>query len=142
VGERHKDYSATPLPKKLGISAGARVLLVNPPDGFVEALEELPAGVRFLRRRGSDLDVVVAFATTRRHLEVVPVLAGAIAPAGRLWLAWPKKVSNLKTELDFDAVQGAGLSAGLVDNKSASVTNDFQGLQFVYRLEDRPARRR
>jgi hypothetical protein len=140
VADGHKDYSATPLPKKLGITAGARVLLVNPPDGFDEALADLPAGVRFLRRRGSDLDVILLFATARRHLGVVPVLAGAIAAAGRLWLAWPKKTSSLDTELDFATVQGAGLAAGLVDNKSASVTNDFQGLQFVYRLEDRPRR--
>jgi hypothetical protein len=34
-------------------------------------------------------------------------------------------------------VQGIGLDAGLVDNKSASVTEVFQGVQFVYRLEDR-----
>lgn len=142
MAEGHKDYSATPLPKKLGISAGARVLLLNPPGGFDEALEGLPAGVRFLRRRTADVDVVLVFVTTRRELEVVPVLAGALAPAGRLWLAWPKKASALETELDFDAVQGSGLAAGLVDNKSASITNDFQGLQFVYRLEDRPARRR
>jgi hypothetical protein len=140
VAQGHKDYSATPLPKKLGISAGARVLLVNPPDGFDDALAELPAGVRFLRRRGSDLDVVLVFATARRHLGVVPVLAGAIGAAGKLWLAWPKKTSSLETELDFGAVQRAGLAAGLVDNKSASITEDFQGLQFVYRLEDRPAR--
>ena len=42
------------------------------------------------------------------------------------------------TDLDFDAVQTIGLNAGLVDNKSGSVTEDFQGLQFVYRLKDRP----
>jgi hypothetical protein len=35
-------------------------------------------------------------------------------------------------------VQRIGLDARLVDNKSASVTEAFQGLQFVYRLQDRP----
>jgi hypothetical protein len=58
-------------------------------------------------------------------------------PAGRLWVAWPKKASSIETDLDFDAVQRIGLEAGLVDNKSASITDDFQGLQFVYRLKDR-----
>jgi len=33
-----------------------------------------------------------------------------------------------------------GLSGGLVDNKSASITEVFQGLQFVVRLRDRPGR--
>jgi hypothetical protein len=35
-------------------------------------------------------------------------------------------------------VQRIGLDAGLVDNKSSSVTEEYQGLQFVYRLKDRP----
>jgi hypothetical protein len=35
-------------------------------------------------------------------------------------------------------VQRIGLESGLVDNKSASLTGEFQGLQFVYRLKDRP----
>ncbi len=65
-------------------------------------------------------------------------LAGGLEPAGRLWVAWPKKASGLPTDLDFDIVQRIGLDAGLVDNKSASVTEAFQGVQFVYRLKDRP----
>jgi hypothetical protein len=65
-------------------------------------------------------------------------LAAKIDPAGRLWVAWPKKVANLDTDLDFGTVQTIGLDAGLVDNKSASITDVFQGLQFVYRLKDRP----
>ena len=53
-------------------------------------------------------------------------------------MAWPKKAAKVPTDLDFDTVQGIGLTAGLVDNKSASITDAFQGLQFVYRLKDRP----
>jgi len=33
-----------------------------------------------------------------------------------------------------------GLDAGLVDNKSASVDDVYQGLQFVIRLKDRAKR--
>ena len=31
-----------------------------------------------------------------------------------------------------------GLAAGLVDNKSAAITEVYQGLQFVRRRKDRP----
>ena len=47
------------------------------------------------------------------------------------------KTAAVPTDLDFDTVQRIGLDAGLVDNKSVSITDVFQGLQFVYRLEDR-----
>ena len=38
----HKDYSGTPLPKKLGIREGSRVFLVNAPDGFDRLLTPMP----------------------------------------------------------------------------------------------------
>lgn len=137
----HKDYSGTPLPQKLGIRDGSRVLLVSPPPGFT--LHPLPPGAQLLRRPGAALDVVVLFATKRRELERrLAALARSLDPAGRLWVAWPKKASKVETDLTFDAVQEAGLSAGLVDNKSASLDHVFQGVQFVYRLRDRPGDRR
>ena len=139
MAQGHKDYSATPLTRKLGIREGGRVLLVNAPDGFTQKLAPLPNGVAIVTRASPGLDVVVLFATRRRDLEGrFPRLARRLRPDGRLWLAWPKKTSGVPTDIDFDAAQGVGLAAGLVDNKSASVTDAFQGLQFVYRLRDRP----
>jgi len=136
----HKDYSGTPLPKKLGIREGSRVLLVAAPGGF--ALGDLPPGAEVARRATSaPLDVVVVFATRRSELEKrFGSLAERLDAAGRLWVAWPKKSANIDTDLTFDVVQRVGLDAGLVDNKSASVDHAFQGLQFVYRLKDRPGR--
>jgi hypothetical protein len=135
----HKNYSGTPLPKKLGIREGSIVHLVYAPDRFAELLAPLPAGVELVTLASKDLDVVIVFtereADLRRRFRP---LAAKLDPAGRLWVAWPKKAANTYTDLDFTTVQQIGLDAGLVDNKSASITDVFQGLQFVYRLKDRP----
>lgn len=134
-----KDYSGTPLPKKLGIRESSRVLLVGAPEGF--ALGDLPAGAKVVGRSGGQLHVVVLFATRRSDLErMFRPLAKMLDPAGRLWVAWPKRAAKMDTDLTFDVVQRVGLDAGLVDNKSASIDQAFQGLQFVYRLTDRPTR--
>jgi len=134
---RHKDYSGTPLAAKLGIREGSRVLVVGAPPGF--SLRRLPAGVELLTRARADLDVAVLFVTREAELRRrFPGLAAKLEPTGRLWVAWPKKASKTETDLSFERVQGLGLDAGLVDNKSASVTEVFQGLQFVVRLRDRP----
>lgn len=135
----HKDYSGTPLWRKLGIREGARVHVAGAPTGFADALAAaLPAGVAFLSRPGKDLDVVVVFPTRRADLSRrFPGLVRAIGRAGRLWVAWPTKASRLATDLDFAFVQRIGLEAGLVDNKTASMTPTHQGLQFVYRTKDR-----
>jgi hypothetical protein len=135
----HKDYSGTPLPKKLGIKAGSRLVLVGAPEGFERTLGELPPGVTVLARAAGVVDVAVVFATRESTLtRRVPPLVRALAPNGGLWIAWPKKASKVVTDLTFDAVQRMGLDAGLVDNKSASIDDIFQAMRFVYRLKDRP----
>ena len=101
-----KDYSGTPLGKKLGAKPGT--------------------------------EVVVLFTTRRSELAArLPALKATLAPADGLWVAWPKKASKLETDLDFGVVQSAGLAAGLVDNKSCAIDEDWQALRFVYRLADR-----
>jgi len=135
----HKDYSSTPLPKKLGIREGARVHVAGAPEGFDDVLDPLPTGVRRLGRAGTPMDVALVFVIDERDLRSrFSKLVAGLDPAGRLWVAWPKKASSVANDLDFDTVQRIGLDAGLVDNKSASITEEFQGLQFVFRLKDRP----
>jgi hypothetical protein len=83
-------------------------------------------------------EVVVFFTTSRDELKRrFGALKKTLAPADGLWIAWPKKASKLETDLDFEAVQEIGLAAGLVDNKSAAIDEDWQAVRFVFRREDR-----
>jgi hypothetical protein len=136
----HKDFSSTPLPRKLGIREGSRVLVVGAPGGF--SLGPVPTGTSFARSTRGPLDVVLLFTRTMADLQRrFPSAVRALDPAGRLWVAWPKKAAEVDTDLSFAVVQRAGLDAGLVDNKSASIDEVYQGLQFVVRLKDRPGGR-
>jgi hypothetical protein len=83
--------------------------------------------------------VVVYFTTSREELERrFERLQATLDPADGLWIAWPKKASELETDLDFEAVQRTGLEHGLVDNKSCSIDESLQAVRFVYRIADRP----
>jgi hypothetical protein len=87
----------------------------------------------------SDAEVVVLFTTRRRELERrFRKLKQTLAPADGLWIAWPKKTSQIETDLDFSTVQQVGLDAGLVDNKSAAIDEAWQAVRFVFRKENRP----
>lgn len=134
----HKDYSGTPLWKKLGIKEGSRVLVTGEvPEGF--AVADLPPEVELLGRAGKEMDVALLFSTSIAQIQRrFPALTGSMTPAGRLWIAWPKRAAKVDTDTTFENVQAIGLDAGLVDNKTASITEVFQGIQFVMRLRDRP----
>ena len=133
-------YSGTPLAKKLGIKAGHTVGLFSAPDDFEDTLGELPGGVTLLRdpRARRRLNVAVAFFTSEAMLRHrFPHLKKRLITDGGLWIAWPKQSSPLATELRESHVRSTGLDGGLVDNKICAVDDDWSGLRFVYRREDR-----
>jgi hypothetical protein len=133
-------YSGTPLPRKLGIKAGARLALIGAPEGFDLTLGSLPEAVTVGRRLGRQpFDVIVAFFSRRSLLERrLPQLVAALDPAGGLWLAWPKRASGVETDVTEDVVRTLGLAAGLVDNKICAIDQVWSVLRLVYRLRDRP----
>ena len=129
-------YSGTPLPRKLGLRDDTRLLLVDAPDDFDPLA---PAGATVHRRPGrSPYDVVLVFCRDLASLERRFVaLKERIGTAGALWVAWPKKGSGVRTDLDGNVVREFGLGAGLVDVKVAAIDATWSGLKFVYRLVDR-----
>ena len=134
-------YSGTPLPKKLGIKPGHRVLLLGAPRGFEQTLGALPEGVAVANasRGTKPFDVIVLFALDERALRAGFEPARArLQSDGGLWIAWPKKSSGLQTDLGDAMVRAHVLASGLVDNKVCALDETWSGLRFVVRLEDRP----
>ena len=133
-------YSGTPLPRKLGMREGSRVLLVGAPDGFAATLGELPPGVELVQPGASAVDVAVLFALDAATVDDrFAGLAASLQPAGGLWIAWPKRSSGVASDLDENRVREIGLAAGLVDNKVCAIDATWSGLRFVWRLRDRPS---
>ena len=132
-------YSETPLPKKLGIKTGARLTLIDPPVGFSAALGQLPPGILCQAPDAPNLDMVVLFVTTMSRLaDRFAGVAGRLAPAGALWVAWPKRRSGVSTDLTENGIRGVGLGYGMVDTKVCAIDPVWSGLRFVVRLEGRP----
>ena len=106
-------YSGTPLPKKLGIRAGARIALVGAPAGFRRTLGPLPEGVRLGPLTDGEVDLVLFFSGARAELEGRFVeMATHLDPAGALWVAWPKRSSGVATDLTEAVVRQVGLAGG------------------------------
>lgn len=136
---RMAGYSGTPLPKKLGMKDGSRVVLVDAPDDFALTLGELPPGVTFVSADEGSVDVVVSFVTSEEQIaERFMALKPLLQPAGGLWVAWPKRVRGATSVLSENVIREIGLAAGLVDNKVCAIDERWSGLRFVYRREDRP----
>jgi hypothetical protein len=131
-------YSGTPLPRKLGIKPGHRVLALNAPGGFEVTLGELPDGVAVRSTARGKADVIVSFHDRRADLaRRMPRLRELMEPAAGLWIAWPKRASKLPTDLTEDVVRELALANTLVDNKVCAIDETWSGLRLVIRLRDR-----
>jgi hypothetical protein len=141
-------YSGTPLARKLGIKDNFRAALLHVPDEVKTELRDALGKCRIQSFRGQtskdkDLDFIFLFVKSRAglELELMPA-AKALAPAGMLWISWPKKSSGVATDLTGDVVRQSGLDAGLVDIKVCAVTEVWSGLKFVIPVKNRPKARR
>ena len=127
-------YSATPLPKKLGIKAASTLALIGAPEGFLDTLGALPGGVRIKHRRGGHAyDVTLWFVRTRRELERGMVGMAGWAGNGHLWITWPKRASGLAPDLSGGVIRKAALATGLVDFKVCAIDATWSGLLFTRR---------
>ena len=129
-------YSGTPLVAKLGIKERARLVFVGPPADFGETLGALPHGVT--RTKAGIVDFALLFVKTFSELEKkFGPLRDRLETNGMLWVAWPKKTSGVKSDLDENLVRELGLKSGLVDVKVCAIDDTWSGLKFVRRLRDR-----
>ncbi len=127
-------YSGTPLPRKLGIKAGATVALIDAPPDFEGTLGALPEGAELRRGIDGRPDVIVLFNRDRARLEAgVREMKDAMPEGARLWLAWPKKASGVVTDVSEPVVREVGLAAGLVDYKICAIDATWSGLLFARR---------
>ncbi len=111
--------------------------LANAPAEVCAELREALAECSIVKQADA-LDFVMIFTESRGDLTKEFLrIAKLLAPAGMLWVSWPKKSSGVATDLDENVVREIGLAAGLVDVKVCAVTDVWSGLKFVRRVKDR-----
>jgi hypothetical protein len=92
-----------PLLKKMKLKPGQRAAIINAPDGYLEALQPLPAEAEVAEQLVGTFDWVQLFVKTQAELEqVLPRVRAALKPAGTLWITFPKGTSKIQTDLTRD----------------------------------------
>jgi hypothetical protein len=131
-------YSGTPLPKKLGIKPGFKVALPDLPSDVKAELKPALKDCDDCSTGGTTLDFVLLSSRSQSDLKKkFSQWSKTLAPAGMLWVSWPKKTSGVPTDLDENKVREIGLAVGLVDVKVCAVNEVWSGLKFVIRVKDR-----
>jgi hypothetical protein len=135
-----KDYSHRDITDKLSLKPGHAVRIVGKGDRDLLARVREKIG-RKLVGEGVPADVILYWPKTAA--EITPTLAAlrvAIVPAGGIWVMTAKKGQTSAGGMGYlnqtDLIP-LGLAAGLVDNKTCSVSDRESGMRFVIRRKDR-----
>jgi hypothetical protein len=127
-------YSGTPLAKKLSLKDGLSVWFHAMPDSVRGEIGD----VAILERPAPEpgLNAAHIFTTERAEMErLLATLRHTIAPAGFVWVSWPKKASKVPTDITEDTIRAVCLPMGWVDVKVCAVDATWSGLKLVIRKE-------
>ena len=126
-------YSGKPVGEKLGVKAGMNVCLVSAPAGFGNLLQPLPDAVTLTARPAATCDLFVLFVRAHRELMLRFGTLLPLVTRQTVWVAWPKKASGVKTDLNGNVVRATGLASGWVDFKICAIDSTWSGLAFKRR---------
>jgi hypothetical protein len=133
-------YSATLLPKKLGIAEGRTAALINAPADFAATLGTLPPSATLHSNPRGKRDLTVWFVRSLKELRAAMPRMVVASRQGGVWIAWPKKASGIATDVSETEVRALGLAGGLVDHKVCAIDATWSGLRFALRKGPTPTR--
>ena len=132
-------YSGTPLARKLSLKDGQRVWWEGMPESVRSEIEAEGLALEHLPAAEAPIDAAHIFVTARSDMEEkLARLRPLLAPAGFIWVSWPKKASKMPTDIIEDDIRAAILPAtDLVDVKVCAVDATWSGLKLMIRKERR-----
>ncbi|MHA6530462.1 YdeI/OmpD-associated family protein [Paenibacillus sp. BAC0078] len=119
------------LIKKLRLPQGGSVLVLQPPEGYLQELGLEARAAEYNSGLKGTYDYVQLFAATVKELEQYgPVALSAIRPDGLLWLCYPKGSCGLKTDLSRDKGWDSVKAAGFEGVSLVSVDETWSAMRF------------
>ena len=129
VAPRMMDRTDRTTAEKLGIKAGARVALIDPPADYVRVLGKLPKDVSLEEEPEETLPLTIWFVRDPDAYAAGLADVRRRAVASRIWVVYPKGRSASGLTQGF--IREAALAVGLVDYKVCSVNEVWTGLLFT-----------
>lgn len=127
-------YSGTPLAQKLSLKDGMRAWFHAMPESVREEIGDVTLDERSAPEPG--IEAAHIFTTQRDELErLLGELRHWIAPAGFVWVSWPKKASKVPTDITEDIIRKICLPMGWVDVKVCAIDAVWSGLKLMIRKD-------
>ena len=131
-GRAHR--SEMDLITRLDLRVPSKVALVNPPDDFWDTLGNIPQGLDIAPPENELADTVILFARTLSELRdsIQPAL-GRMRLGGKIWICWPMRSSDLRSDITKDDVIAVGDANGIFRWQPARIDRIWTSFKFQRR---------
>lgn len=122
--------------KKLQLKSGWQVLVLNAPAGIADALQAAGVEVHASPEKGMSYDAVQVFAGDSQELKYyVPMAVPSLKRNGMFWVAYPKKSSGIKSDLNRDTGWEVVSDLGYSPVRQVAVDGTWSSLRFKHESE-------
>ncbi len=122
--------------KKLNLKLGWQVLVLNGTAGIADALQAQGIAVHTSPATGVDYDAVQVFASNSQELNYyIPLAVPYLKRNGLLWVAYPKKSSGIKSDLNRDTGWEAVSDLGYSPVRQVAIDDTWSSLRFKHESE-------
>jgi len=119
------------LRKKLRLPPGEPILILNPPQGYIESLGELPEGTTIAIQAQGQFNFVHLFVKDSREFDKLnPMALKALEYDGTFWISYPKRSSKVETDLSRDVFWDLLTEAGLRPVSQVSIDDTWSAIRF------------
>ncbi|MBD1397276.1 YdeI/OmpD-associated family protein [Pontibacter sp. JH31] len=127
------------LSKKLQLKPGYHILALNAPQNFAETLQAEGCHVTetsSMPESGTTYDAVQLFVKDSGELnEYIPLVVMALKTDGLLWIAYPKKSSQVKSDLTRDKGWEVVFELGYEGVRQVAIDETWSSLRFRHMSE-------
>jgi hypothetical protein len=121
-----------PIAQKLQIKANSTISFVKEPEGYLQAIGDLPDGCTILPPGSTEkADFIQVFVANKAELiECLPKLISRLAPKGALWISYYKGTSKIPTDINRDSIWEICKQNGLAAVRQIAIDQDWSALRF------------
>jgi hypothetical protein len=118
------------LAQKLRIKKGRSICFVNPPEGYIAQLGNLPDGTVVVPDLTKSVDIIQVFVADREELENrLPKLKPNVAPNGIIWVTYHKGTSKVKTDINRDGIWQYARTLGMEGVAMISLDDSWSAMR-------------
>jgi hypothetical protein len=118
------------IAEKMHLKPGMTLLIIDPPQGYLERLGKLPEDVRMVDDMVKDLDVVQMFVKRISEFEArIKQLKSFLKPSSIVWVTYPKGTSGVDTDLNRDIIWSKAKDLGMEAVANFSVDDVWSAMR-------------